>query len=720
MDIDHLNGLSGPNAFSISKMALDRCHLSAKDMRKVENGDFGLSGTFTFDQQLKITHGEVPKQITFDGIDHLMKGKVQISADTSVRIFLERLGLTGQNVSVQAEDYGSLQSGLKVRSGSFEMAVHRLEPLDVDIHDLSVEANLDKAVTASLSAEVLHLPDPSVVLDLGLVADIKSVADKLPSQVLSGISGTGDLTVALSLSGRKPNQREIKAIETLVFMDNLAFVDRLNLDVRLNKGSLALPTAGGEQLEVQAIDAKPLLSYTLNGHTGKGALYSSVSAKGIKAWPDGGGENIASALFSIAAEHEYLEKIDLRPSVTLLPTDATASANVSIEGVGKLVGKTGQTAISSLLTTVGIDASAVVDVPELGSINELGFRGIPSVGIHGPLATDVRFRLQPDRSIVGSLSLATNELKFRMPELITVDRLDTDFTFSKSFAIVRSGRNLLAEVEPQLSAAVMAMDGPVQPSSARSPIQRHIRRLNERMNPAPTISFVQADIESAPFPLTLEDSIFMVNFDKGVPNLDFFQVHLLGGTLNGSLSMVAVPKDKERGFGLDTAIYFSGIDMAEIFPETFTKPGQAETDLSGLLHANIPVSSSMRTLLENADVNVEFTKIGALALERLLYAIDPYENNEAIVSQRQLLKTGTPKHFKMDMKDGFLTLDGNVSVKGVNITLPTLRRLNIARIPGLSRFEEELSRLAPIIDGLQKLSATTMIVDEKANLVSFE
>jgi hypothetical protein len=240
------------------------------------------------------------------------------------------------------------------------------------------------------------------------------------------------------------------------------------------------------------------------------------------------------------------------------------------------------------------------------------------------------------------------------------------------------------------------------------------------MSPDPTLSFARADVEAVPFPLTLEDSIFVLNVDEGVPNLDFFQFHLLGGTLNGSLSMMTAPKNKDRFFSVDTAIYFSGIDMAEIFPDAFTEAGQVETDLAGLLHANIPVSGKMRTLMENTNVDVEFTKIGARALERLLYAIDPYENNEAIVSQRQLLKTGTPKNFKMDMRDGFLTLDGNVSVKGIDIAMPTIRRLNIAQIPGLHSFEEELLALVPIIDLLQKLSSTKILVDEKANLVSFE
>jgi hypothetical protein len=215
-----------------------------------------------------------------------------------------------------------------------------------------------------------------------------------------------------------------------------------------------------------------------------------------------------------------------------------------------------------------------------------------------------------------------------------------------------------------------------------------------------------------------------LNLDNGLPNLDYFQFNLLGGTINGSIALlkkqVQDPIHKNKTFNVNTALTFSGINFAQFFPGAFSKDDYSKANISGSLYAAFPVTDQLQTILENATITVAFTQIGSMALERLLYSIDPYESNEAIVSQRRLLKNGSPKKIRLDIKDGFLSLRGNVSIKGIEFSLPAIRRLNIAQVPGLERFEEKLSGLAPVISILQKVSAEHIVINKQTKAITFE
>ncbi len=226
----------------------------------------------------------------------------------------------------------------------------------------------------------------------------------------------------------------------------------------------------------------------------------------------------------------------------------------------------------------------------------------------------------------------------------------------------------------------------------------------------------------------------MLNLDDGLPNMDYFQFNLLGGTINGSIALLNKkpneqnkpdeqnhePNHRIDQFNVNTSLTFSGINTAQIFPRAFSKDDYSKADISGALYADIPVTAQVQTLLENMAVTVEFTRIGSMALERMLYALDPYENNEAIVSQRLLLKTGSPKNIRLDIKDGFMSLRGKVAVKGFEISLPAIRRLNIALIPGMDKFEDRLAGLLPVIAMLQKISAEHIVINKQTNTITFE
>ncbi|HKI49800.1 MAG TPA: hypothetical protein VKA69_10770, partial [Desulfobacteria bacterium] len=124
------------------------------------------------------------------------------------------------------------------------------------------------------------------------------------------------------------------------------------------------------------------------------------------------------------------------------------------------------------------------------------------------------------------------------------------------------------------------------------------------------------------------------------------------------------------------------------------------------------MTANAENVMGNLDAVFRLTHIGARTLERLLYAMDPHENNESIVGQRALLRRGTPRWIEVTVRNGSLSLTGEVSVGGTRINLPAIKRLNMASLPIQKQLQTLVGRLVPLLKGLKILSAKTLLVDQ--------
>jgi len=435
-----------------------------------------------------------------------------------------------------------------------------------------------------------------------------------------------------------------------------------------------------------------------------------------------------SGKFSLAADHVYAKTIDLKQSLFITPTGIDENIHLILDGLDRIITQPplprNPEWISKLISKLGADFRANVKIPDCSTFTSLGLPALSGTDIDGLLDAGILFKLKPDQSIDGSIALTVNDMNLFKPETISIENINTNINFAKEYVIHSTKQSIPQSRDAGLSLNMIENAGQFSLITQNVDIYRHIRLLHERMNPKPAVSFQKADVIKAPFPLIIDESLVMLNLDNGLPNLDYFQFNLLGGTINGSIALLKIksygPADISNLFHVNTALTFSGINTAKIFPRAFSKNDHSKANISGSLYANFPITDQLQTMLENMSITVNFTSIGSRALERLLYALDPYESNEAIVSQRLLLKTGSPKKIRLDIKDGFLSLRGEVSIKGIDIDMPAIRRLNIAQVPGLERFEEKLAGILPIINILQKMSAEHIVINKTLNTIVFE
>jgi hypothetical protein len=109
-------------------------------------------------------------------------------------------------------------------------------------------------------------------------------------------------------------------------------------------------------------------------------------------------------------------------------------------------------------------------------------------------------------------------------------------------------------------------------------------------------------------------------------------------------------------------------------------------------------------------------RIGRDTLERALFSLDPYERNEQLVAQRKLLRNGTVKSLRASTLDGAFSLDGEVQVKGVNVTLPKVERIRLAELPLRKQLEKTVTGVAALRKVLDLVRADTLVVGPKGTI----
>jgi len=257
--------------------------------------------------------------------------------------------------------------------------------------------------------------------------------------------------------------------------------------------------------------------------------------------------------------------------------------------------------------------------------------------------------------------------------------------------------------------------GTVGQSSSEIPesaFRRLMDDLRGSLAPERSLSFDRADIKAGPLNLKIENHEMEFRLVRSLPHGDYFRADLMGGTVMGSFSL----SEQEGLFIFKADCSLSGLNIKKLLPNIIQEIPDREAELSGRLSLKLPLSTDPGQLLNDLGMSVDLTQIGARTLERFLYAMDPYESNEGIVQQRNLLRMGTPRWIRLRIRHGSLSLYGEVEAKGIRLDLPPVERINVADLPVRRQMEDALSGLGHIIDMLKKVSADTVCLGPEGEI----
>lgn len=80
------------------------------------------------------------------------------------------------------------------------------------------------------------------------------------------------------------------------------------------------------------------------------------------------------------------------------------------------------------------------------------------------------------------------------------------------------------------------------------------------------------------------------------------------------------------------------------------------------------------------------------------------------MKQRRLVSIGSPRWIRLSVRNGSLSLAGEVEVKGLRIELPRIERVNLANLPVKARLKSALAALDLVVTVLRACSAERIVL----------
>jgi hypothetical protein len=201
-------------------------------------------------------------------------------------------------------------------------------------------------------------------------------------------------------------------------------------------------------------------------------------------------------------------------------------------------------------------------------------------------------------------------------------------------------------------------------------------------------------------------------FEPEAIGLSFFQAEVGGGTVRAR-GVIDLTRDVPV---LSTSCNFSRLDPALLFPASVAGRDGKDGELTGEFTLSAPLVTEQRALLEGMRLNLNLRRFSSRILERVLFAMDPYERNEKLVEQRKSLRRADLKELRVTAVDGALDLYGEVLVKGVAVEIPKVERLRLSELQIRKELESVVQGIAASRPLLDLVRSDTIVIGPKGEL----
>lgn len=700
---------AGKEGVAVSSLDVARIDIDGEGMKAAEETLPGVTGRLRAAVDLTAGRCDLPGVGTLGKTDFTLAATAAPTAEGTLDLTLERTDLAMAELRMREPKLSSPLS-LGVTGG---IQLRGDDPASLLLAGIACRLDLGDMLSLRLDAD--GKPFERVKTRGTLTLDLTRLQRALPG-LLGPIAVGGDAEIDAVIDGRVPEAAEVEALSDPSGFDlrkRLAFLRSLALSADLKGVTAALPPSGGKRLTLGPLRTETPLSYTLSPASGKGALTTELTIQRVRGGSPGL-EGIAKKLparLSLSIEHDGVEGLRIEQGLKIRSLPLEQKLTLSLGGLNRVLGAGLDGPPARWLRMLGGTVKSQVRVgPKME-----GEALLPGLEAGGGLSAGLDAVLESGKRIDAALSLRSDGLSLRMKDGASVTGLKTRLDLEKGYRLGFDGRGVPKTPDKlPLSVAVMRADleGP-QPLGGGG-AGRFMDRLRRRYTAEHPLSFDRAlmGLTAGQPPLAVENAMMDLGLKGGLPGSEFFQADLLGGTVMGALGLAKDP----TGFYLRTDIAFTGIDSRRMLPGGSVGVSRSEGEIGGELALRLPLTPHMPAFISGLQLTVTLSPIGSRALERILYALDPYESNEPIVAQRRLLRRGTLRWVRVRIHNGALSLTGEVSVGGARVAIPPIDRLNIENVGGLGRYEGFLAGMAPVVDLLEILSAETLAVGENGTV----
>ena len=716
INMNQLN-LTGNSPVQINNINA-QMNVSIHDMKLSSKAPFGVELIMNATQNLTLSELNAPPIATIHQLNQELvfrsifsDTQALLAAIDSFDLSIPTLSMNYQNKKIE------LSPSIDLRIGDIQL--NTLQPLNALLDRLHMRLATQNGVNLSLDGMFQSSP-PKIVLSSTSQISLPKIPKPLLKPVALFINPQGQLDFTVNISTKKSidtivKQFSGKTIKTIDFQKDLSFIDQLKVTGKVSEIMLKIPIDAQQAFQISHVETTEPFVYSLTGQNGMGVFSGIIRLPHIQDHPTKILKKPAICQISFSGHHDGLRVLGLNQELTLAPFNLKETMHLTLSGVDRLQRKGFQVSPGQALTLLGGELWTTLDLIN-GTVLKLGK---DELIVKGSLNTGAIIKFLPGKRIESQIWSKTPQMEIWVGDSFNLNELQLNLSLQKQYQVQKQDamqpKDTLSTNIP-LSVEVMQTErSGIQSNDTNFDALRQvfIERIRGRYNNKPTIAFRSLFVESQPLPFEMNHSNLSLTLRDGLPVIDYFSFDLLDGTIMGSAGI----HQQNNQFFIQSDIAFSGINTAKFIRGNEIDYGK-ESEINGQITCFIPLAIQMSELFRKMAIDIKISHIGPKALERFLFALDPYGNNEAIVKQRQLLKIGSPSWFKLGIKNGMVSLSGEISVKGIPIPIPSIDRLNVMNIPGIEKLQLQLSKGQPVIQILKIMSASNLMIGQ-SGLIEF-
>ena len=715
---------------------LDECRVSSlnvdiKDLRSSPEALWGLAGRITLEESGVFKGIRLPShKAGTDRLSHRFKTQIDLPSAPEARVVFAEADLSLAPLKMAAILPLPLKDELTLKGHVKDVWIRQLKPFRLDVGEIKADMRSGDGLPLQIQGSASDSGMKGFRTEGRMGMDLEQTLKLVPAALSPKGRFSGRMETTWQLKGRRPTDMEIagltdKSLSLEKRMQHVHFLEKLDLKTEFMNLAVTLPLNSGETLSARGIHTESPIRVSTDSGLESVSIAGKLKVDKITTLPSlgklVGAKDFSpplSADLSFNAVSRNLNSLELRETLHVAPLAVTQTLELSLNKLNRLLRRKETPGLSVLLQTVEAKINAGITV-NAGSGLAPFTKGL---ALRGPLNGRLAVQLRGGKSVSIKTNLESEGINIALPSKFTVDNLRTHLQLEKTYGLAFGPLKPVSQkpVKALSLSVLQPLEPPRLKSLAANPLsERLVGDLRGRLTGKPTLSFTKARLENRPFPILLKNAQMQMRLNH-VPSIDYFQTDIMGGTLLGGVSILEHPDD----YRIQMDVAFSGLDAKRLIQRDHVEsPGNQTTPdedsrISGRMSLQVPITDNAGRVMENLDAVFRLTHIGSRVLERLLYAMDPHENNESIVQQRALLKRGTPRFVEVVIQNGSLSLTGEVTVSGLNIPLPAIKRLNMASLPIQKQIQTLASRLVPLLKGLKILSANTLRV-EKGGAIDF-
>jgi len=711
--------LEGKTPVTLAGADIKRLDVRAERIAPDKAALFGLTGAADVELDAEARGLEAKGQAAAPALSKRLRLRAELPAGKSVDVRLDALEVAAPKVLVTTPGKPAIETPLSLRVTAPEIRLTRPAegaPLAPSVRDALIGLDLGGALHSSARLCLSGPAARDVVSDGTVTLDARRLlalaAAFAPRDVKASGALSADWRLAATLPQPPQGKPQAAAPRTIAQrLKELNFLRQAEAELTLKDLSLDWPLAPqpGKRTEVLRLRGlstrKPLRLSTKNGAQ-ESSLSGALAFGPLEALPGLGAlDRPLRGLVSIDAKQQGGRSAQVTESLRLDGHELEQSLNLVLDKLDLVLDREDKpaAALEHLDATLGFRLA--------GALQALPARHgkAAAIGGSGRVEAGADIRLSGGRSLTVAARLLSPGLDLRLGPDLSLSGLKSSLRFQRRFGIAK-GLICPGDAEPELTPLSEQVFDQFPTSAPARPDGRSLAGLlapDAGQQGLGVLSLSRAQLKAGPLPLDLRDVEIKVDTASAVPGLRSFRAGLLGGSILGGANL----RKAAGRYSLEADVAFTGVDPGRLFPAKAARDLGDRAETSGRVSLSVPLTPDPETLLQRLSLRADITKIGPRTLERMLYALDPDEQNETIVQQRRLMAMGYPRWLRAAIAYGNLSLTGAVEVKGFQLDLPPVDRLNIANLPIRDKLSKPLAAVPDLIRALDAASGNVICRD---------